>query len=102
MSDEKAAEILKPYRARIDELDQKIVTLLAERFDVVREVGEIKKIHHLSPVQPARMDEVLNRVADMAAARGLSPDLVRAIYNMMIDHAHTLEFDIVREDDDEQ
>ena len=84
-------EALKNQRARIDALDDQIVDLLVERFAVVREVGEIKKTQGIEVVQSTRADEVKNRVAARADAAGLDGNLLRAIYTLMIDHAHVLE-----------
>ncbi len=54
-------EALKPFRARIDALDDKIIDLLAERTDIVREVGH------------------------------LNPGMVRKVYTAIIDEAHEIE-----------
>ncbi len=89
-----AEDILKPFRTEIDSLDNDIVALIGERFRIVKLVGEAKALHALSPVQPKRMDEVLDRVADLAKQNDLDPQFIRNLYAMMIDHAHTLEFDI--------
>jgi len=45
-------------RKRIDELDRRILELIAERFDVVREIAEYKKEHHL-PVEDREREEVV-------------------------------------------
>jgi len=76
---------------RIDAIDDQIVDLLVERFAVVGEVADIKKREGLAIVQTARVDEVKNRVAARANAAGLDGDLLRAIYTLIIDHAHKVE-----------
>lgn len=97
MTEINAKEILKPFRQKIDDLDEQIITLIAERFKVVHQVGEAKAAHNISTVQPKRMEEVLDRVATLAIDRGLDPELARRLYSNMIDHAHTLEFVITGE-----
>ncbi len=91
-------EILKPLRAEIDHLDRELIALLAKRFDVVHRVGEIKKKYNLSPIQPKRMEQVLERVASLAEEHHIDPDFVKNLYHMMIDHAHALEFEITGQD----
>lgn len=98
MNEINAEEILKPFRIEIDRLDKQIVKLIGERFEVVKQVGETKAQYNLSPVQPKRMDEVLNRVSKLAEEHNLDPAFVRGLYEAMIDHAHSLEFDITGED----
>jgi chorismate mutase len=84
-------EALKHQRARIDALDDKIIDLLAERMDVVREVGFIKAENNLSLIQSDRVNEVRERCATRGAKKGLNPELVRRIYNEIFDEAHQLE-----------
>lgn len=92
-----AMEILKPYRRRIDSLDDRIIELLAERFAVVREVGNLKFREQIPSVLRDRIDEVLERVAAQAAEKGISPDLVRQIYALLIEHSCDLEDQIMAE-----
>jgi len=84
-------EALKNQRARIDALDDRIVDLLVERFAIVREVGEIKKAQGIVVVQSHRVEEVKDRVAARAEAAGLEGSLLKAIYTLLIDHAHVIE-----------
>ena len=84
-------EILKPYRARIDALDDKIVDLLVERAGIIAEVGHLKAREGIPATLQDRVDEVRERNAARAAAKGLDPDLVRRIYAMMIAWSCELE-----------
>ncbi len=86
-----ASEILAPYRARIDTLDDEIVALLGRRYAVVSEVAQIKAERGISSVQPDRVQEVLSRVRALAERHGLDSAFVGSLYSAMIDHAHTLE-----------
>lgn len=100
MGEINAEEILKPFRDEIDRLDHDIVELIGKRFQVVHDVGVTKAKHKLSPVQPARMDAVLDRVGALATQNNLDPAFIRNLYCMMIDHAHSLEFEITGPDDE--
>lgn len=84
-------EILKDARDKIDALDERIVALLAERFRVVHEVGLIKAREGIAVVQAERAAQVRERVAALAEGQGLDGNLLRAIYTLVIEHAHTLE-----------
>ena len=84
-------KILENHRAQIDSLDDRIVDLLVERFEVVRAVGELKAEKQIDIIQSARVEEVKQRVSERAKAKGLDGNLLRAIYTLIIDHAHTLE-----------
>lgn len=87
-------ELLKPYREKIDAIDDRIIDLLVERFDIVRAVGDLKREKSLNVVQSARVVEVIERNAKNAAARDFDPDVIRQIYTILIDYAHRLEHKI--------
>jgi chorismate mutase-like protein len=82
---------LQDYRNGIDALDDRIIALLQERFEIVQKVGHYKAQNALDVVQTNRVDEVLNRVRSLASEHGLAPDFVASLYQTMIDHAHVLE-----------
>lgn len=90
-------KILKPYRARIDALDDKIVDLLVERAGIIKEVGYLKAEECIPAVLQDRVDEVRERCADRAEGKGLDPDLVRDLYFKLIDYSCRLEDDIIRQ-----
>lgn len=85
------SEAFKPYRKKIDDLDQQIVKLLGERFEVVREVGKLKIDQNLKLFQKARVQEVLDNVSRLAKENNLSEDRIRHIYIQLIDYAHEIE-----------
>ncbi len=84
-------ELLKAHRQRIDALDNQIVRLLAERYGVVEQVAAIKAAHGIPSVLEDRVQEVIERNAQSAAALGLDPDLVRRLYRVIIDEACAME-----------
>ena len=88
-------EKLERYREEIDALDIELIDVLARRFKVVRAVGELKRETGLSVVQAKRAEAVKQGAAVMGSEKGLSPEFVRKIYDLMIDHAHELEHDIM-------
>ncbi len=90
-------EILKPYRARIDALDDEIVDLLVTRVGIIREVGVLKAREGIPATLPDRVVAVRERAAARAAAAGLDPELVRRLYTILIDYSCALEEDIKKE-----
>jgi len=91
LSLEEERKLLAPYRAKIDALDSQIVTLLGERFDVVRDVAALKAEHGIQPILPDRIEEVVQRARAKAEKAGVDPKLVEQIYRIMIDAACRLE-----------
>ena len=82
---------LADYRVDIDRIDEQIVKLLVERFHIVDAVGHLKAREGITVVQSKRAEEVKDRVATLAQKQGLDGELLRAIYTLLIDHAHVLE-----------
>lgn len=86
----KVQEIMKPYRDRIDALDDKIVDLLIERVGVVREVAKIKSLHNIPAVIEERIAEVIDR-AEMMLEGSIDgeqgeddADRIREIYALIV------------------
>lgn len=90
-------EILEPYRKRIDDLDDKIIDLFAERIGIIREVGHLKFREDIPSLLQDRVDEVRERNAARAQQKGIDPDLIRELYTTLINYSCHLEDDIKQE-----
>ncbi len=84
-------ELLSPYRRRIDDLDDQIMELFSQRFEVIREVAELKNKHNIPAILQDRVDEVRERHAETGGQKGLDADFVRKLYTLIIDEACELE-----------
>lgn len=84
-------EVLKPYREKIDVIDEKLVALLQQRFDIVHQVAEVKARENIAPILPDRIDEVCDHVQELAARGNLDPQFVKSLWGLMIEHACDLE-----------
>lgn len=88
----KIADLMKPYRDRINALDDQIVDLLVERYKIIREVGAFKEKHNIPTVVEERVKEVINRVGDRSGED--YEDIVCEIYALMIAIAHDVEDEV--------
>ncbi|MCB1532821.1 MAG: chorismate mutase [Alphaproteobacteria bacterium] len=88
-------EIMKPFRDRIDAIDEEIIALLRKRYDVIEEVGVFKTDNGIAPVLQDRVDAVRERAATMAAEQGLDEDFIRHLYAQLIEHSCDLEDQIM-------
>ena len=95
--DQNTPEELLALRREIDDLDQALIDVLAKRYDVVRRVGEFKTEYNMEAVQPVRAQAVKDRAIDLGAAQGLDREFMRKLYDLVIDHAHDMEHDILGE-----
>jgi chorismate mutase len=78
-------EELSLLRSRIDEADERLVTVLAERFEVTRRVGQLKAELGMPPIDAQREAEVDAKVRRLAREHGLSEDLVSDVLRAVID-----------------
>ncbi len=84
-------EIMKPYRERIDALDDQIVDLLSAREAVIKEVAHIKVKHDIPAVIQSRIDEVKTRCMKRAEEQGASPEIIEELYTHLIKFSCDLE-----------
>jgi len=83
-------QALTSSRQRIDSIDDRIVKLLNERAQVVRDVGLIKKQYHAPASAPGREEQVVRRAAGEARAP-LTPSAVEAIYKVLLHEMSSME-----------
>jgi chorismate mutase-like protein len=81
---------ISDLRESIDRIDRQIVQLLAERLELVKRVGEIKRGHGLNVHDPARERDLLDKVAK-AAPEPLTPDIAERIFQCIIQESRNLE-----------
>ncbi len=84
-------DILQHYRRQIDALDRQILGLLADRFNIIREVAGFKKQHEITVVQPERVREVIERRTEYAQTLGIPAELIHAFYTDMVDRSMDIE-----------
>jgi chorismate mutase len=83
MGDPVADELLR-LRMSIDNMDAALVHLLAERFKVTQQVGELKAAHGLPPADPAREAQQIARLRALAEDAKLDPEFAEKFLNFVI------------------
>ena len=80
----RAADILKGHRESIDRLDAILVYTLGERFKHTQAVGRLKAEHNLPPSDPAREEQQIARLTDLANQADLDPEFAKKFLNFII------------------
>src|SRR5512140_1244165 len=76
---------LSSIRDRIDEVDRKIIALIAERLAIVEEVA-IAKLEAASPFRDRQREEaLLLRLREHAAEAGVDPHQIERMYRVIMD-----------------
>ncbi|MDZ3831458.1 MAG: chorismate mutase [Sphingopyxis sp.] len=84
-------ETMIDVRAGVDAVDRELVALLVRRFGYMDAAARIKPDRD-SVRDEARKAQVLDNVANEAAAAGLDPQRIRAVWNELVEQsiAHEL------------
>ena len=75
---------LAAYRDSIDNIDASLVFMLAERFKITKKVGYYKKEHALPPADPAREQEQIARLRELARSAKLDPEFSEKFLHFVI------------------
>jgi isochorismate pyruvate lyase len=89
----KTCQDMADVRVAIDELDQAIVALLADRLHYIGEAARIKASRDAVRDEP-RVEDVIAKVRAAAAANGMDPDFIEPIYRALVERSITHELDL--------
>ena len=84
---------LGKLRDKIDDVDQKLVDLLAQRLALVAEVGEIKSEHGLPIYVPEREIAMLEKRREEAEEKGVPGDLIEDVLRRVMRESYASEKD---------
>ncbi|MDO8264984.1 MAG: chorismate mutase, partial [Candidatus Parcubacteria bacterium] len=70
---------------------------LAKRFSVTRKVGEYKKKNNLNTFDPKREEDVFNKRIKWAKNMGLDPELIKNIFEIVINKVKKKHKEILNE-----
>ncbi|GJH42719.1 bifunctional chorismate mutase/prephenate dehydrogenase [Pasteurella canis] len=84
-------DVLKELRAQIDQVDRELLQLLAQRLDLVKQVGEVKHKHGLPIYVPEREMDMLTARRLEAEALGVSADLIEDVLRRVMRESYTSE-----------
>lgn len=80
---------LTKLRTDIDAIDAQLVALLAQRFELTGEVGQLKKLHQLPATDAAREAAQMARIECLAAQHGLDAAFAQRFLRLVIDEVVT-------------
>lgn len=83
VQDSRLEALLSDYRARIDRLDADLLQILAHRMEISAQIGQLKKEHQLSVVQPQRWANLEDRAVKYGEELGLDADFVRRLFRLI-------------------
>ncbi|MEI6408382.1 MAG: chorismate mutase [Bacteroidota bacterium] len=67
---------IENYRSELDDLDEEIITMIARRMHLVREIGAVKKVKNVAVLQPERYRSLREALSRRGAKNELSPEFI--------------------------
>jgi len=71
---------LEKLREEIDQIDNKIIALIAKRLQVVANIGKIKQEKNIPPLDEKRWEKVVEKIRQKAKENNVPVALVEKIY----------------------
>ncbi len=89
-------ENINILRKHIDEIDEKLLTTLAKRMRISKEIGIYKKEHNMPILQSGRYNDILENRAKQGEAMNLSADFVTAIMKAIHEESVKVQMEIMK------
>ena len=71
---------LEELRGKIDKFDKEILDLLAQRMEAATKIGEYKKAHNITVLQPNRWEEIITKNVKAGEKRGLTKNFLEKLF----------------------
>lgn len=84
-------DTLNELRTQIDQVDRQLLQLLAQRLELVKQVGEVKHQQGLPIYVPEREAEMLNARRAEAETLGISADLMEDVLRRIMRESYARE-----------
>jgi chorismate mutase len=89
---------LEVLRSQIDKIDRKVLEVLAERMQVVKEIGSYKKEKGLTVLQISRWSDIFDDRIKNGATLGLTEEMIRSLFELIHLESISLQEKILRDD----
>lgn len=89
-------ENINVLRKQIDEVDEQLLTILAKRMRISKEIGTYKKEHNMPILQSGRYNDILENRAKQGAALDLSAEFVTEIMKAIHEESVKIQMEIMK------
>lgn len=76
-------DTLDGWRKQIDQLDERVLDLLAKRAKIVRKIGQFKRERNIPTFDKNRWNKVINSMISKSEKLGLSKDFTKKLFNLI-------------------
>ena len=82
---------MEDFRKSIDQIDDQISKLLAERFKLAHDVGEYKQQKALPVLQSGREQEIIEKIKKISAASGVDSVPIEKVYETILSESRKIQ-----------
>lgn len=82
---------LKKAREKIDEVDDAILASLKKRFEIVKEIGLLKKKEGIPIHDPEREKEMFSRFKEHALLYSLDSEFIENLWNVILKESREIQ-----------
>lgn len=86
---------LNLLRNQINQVDKKIISLLATRFSLVKQIVQLKRIRNLSAFDKKREMEVLRYVKLSGKTNGIDERFLEKIFQLILRYSKKIQKDLM-------
>lgn len=96
-SDEKFIRTLDELRSQIDMYDDQILNILEARMKIAEKIGLCKKENNVSILQTARWSDIINKMIQKGAGKGLSDKCISEIFQSIHEESINHQINVTRD-----
>lgn len=96
-SGQTSSDGIAPLRNQIDEQDDQLLALLAKRMKISREIGQYKKEHGMTVLQPIRYREILDKRGVQGTLSGMDTEFVKKIFELIHEESVRQQMKIINQ-----
>lgn len=82
---------IKDLRLKINDIDKKILDLIIERLQVVKEIGATKRENGIVVIDKNREHEILDSLIFEARKQRIDPNIVKKIWKVLMEISYEIE-----------
>ena len=82
---------IKDLRSKINEIDKKLLDLIIERLQVVREIGREKSKKGIGIIDKNREQEIFKKLIGQTEKQEIDPEKIRKIWKMLMKLSYEIE-----------
>ncbi len=97
-ADPKLLDVLGELRQQIDVYDEHLLDLMEKRMKVAETIGRYKKANNITILQSIRWDEIIKKAIVKGQAKGLSAEMIDAIFKAIHQESINHQMKVMNED----